>query len=100
MRRSSNSRKAFKRKHLLFGVPKNAFYLLLLAVVILLVFQQYKLLPAVIVIWWFFKFLTNKDPDWMKILESYSKEKDIYDSLPRKSVWDRLPFGWGKGLPW
>ncbi|MEQ6436323.1 VirB3 family type IV secretion system protein [Comamonas sp. w2-DMI] len=99
-RRSSNSRRALKREKLYIGIPKNAFYLLLLIAIGILVFRKYLFLPSLIIIWFAMKKATQQDTAFIELFQSFSKEKHIYDSLPRKSIWEKLPRGWGKGLPW
>lgn len=99
-RRSSNSRRALKREKLYIGIPRNAFYLLLLFAIAILVFKKFLYLPSLIVIWFVMKKATQADTAFIELFQSFSKEKHIYDSLPRKKIWERIPKGWGKGLPW
>lgn len=99
MRRSSNSRKAFKREKLYIGIPANAFYLLLLAGMLVVMFKKWSFFTGIVLLWWIFKLVTAKDTQWMDLFDSYRKEKHIYDSLPRKSIWEKIPKGWGKDKP-
>lgn len=99
-RRSSNSRKALKRTKLYIGVPPSAFHLLLVLIISILFFKKFWLLPGVVIIWFVMRKATMHDTEFIELFQSFSKEKDIYDSLPRKSIWERVPKGWGKGIPW
>ncbi|RGE40426.1 hypothetical protein DZC30_20400 [Comamonas testosteroni] len=99
-RRSSNSRKALKRKKLFLGVPPTAFHLLLFCIITILFFKKYIYLPAVVILWFPMWQATKRDTEFLDLFQTFSKEKDIYDSLPRKSIWQRIPKGWGKDIPW
>lgn len=63
-------------------------------------FKQWAWLPSLILFWGFMRKATKKDPEWFEQYEGYTKENHVYDSLPRKLVWERVPKGWGKGIPW
>lgn len=99
-RRSSNSLKAFKRQKKYIGIPANAFYLLLLLGIAIAMFRAWVWMPALIFVWMVMRKLTKHDAEWTSQFEAYTKEKHIYDSLPRAIVWQRVQAGWGKGLPW
>lgn len=99
-RRSSNSRKALKRTKLYIGIPPSGFHLLLFLVIIILFFKQYQILPALVIVWYLMRQATKKDSEFLEIFQRFSKEKNIYDSLPRRTIWERIPKGWGRGLPW
>jgi type IV secretory pathway VirB3-like protein len=82
------------------GVPLNAFLLIVLGGSFAVVAQMYWFLPSAVILWWLAKWATRRDPMWMDLLQLYVYEKDVYDSLPRNTVWNSRPKGWGKGIPW
>lgn len=100
MRRGSVFHRSLNRPKLFVGIPLNAFLVIVLGGSFAFVAKVYWVIPCAALLWLIAKWLTKRDPAWMDVLEMYIKESHVYDSIPRKSTFNKRPAGWGKGLPW
>lgn len=100
MRRFSVFHNSLNRPQLYAGIPMPAFMVIVLGGSFCFVAKLYMAMPALLVLWFLARWLTKRDTAWMDIFERYLKEGHVYDTLPRVSVCQSRPNGWGKGLPW
>jgi type IV secretory pathway TrbD component len=62
--------------------------------------KAYLAMPVALLALFIARWLTKKDPMFMRIFQRYLDEHHAYTALPRPEQWSSRAAGWGRGLPW
>lgn len=100
MRRASAFHASLHRPKMVMGADPVAFYGAALLGSLFFAMGAYAAVPVAFIAIGLGRWMSKKDPQFMRIFLRYVDEKHAYSALPRPSDWANRPNGWGRGLPW